>query len=95
MGIFSRPWNVPFAEITAPAFLWQGMADRNVSVTASLSLAGLVPNCRTRRIENAGHYWIFDNMTEVLQTLARAARENTPAAGVPPRQLTAETSTLP
>ena len=90
MGIFSRPWNVPFQEIAAPAFLWQGMADRNVSVAASLCLAELVPNCRTRRIDNAGHYWIFDNIAEVLQTLAGAARESTvQAAGVSSGPLTA------
>lgn len=81
MGIFSRPWNVPFQAIKAPAFLWQGMADRNVSVAASLRLADLVPNCRTRRIENAGHYWIFDNIAEVLQTLAQASAESAVAAG--------------
>jgi pimeloyl-ACP methyl ester carboxylesterase len=89
MGIFSRPWNVPFQAITAPTFLWQGMADRNVSVAASLSLAELVPNCRTRRIENAGHYWIFDNIAEVLQTLAGAAGGRTVAAGASSGQLTA------
>ena len=80
MGIFSRPWNIPFEAITAPAFLWQGMADRNVSVAASLCLAELVPHCRTRRIENAGHYWIFDNIAEVLQTLAAAAQQTSVAA---------------
>lgn len=76
MGIFSRPWNIPFEEIQAPAFLWQGMTDRNVPVAASLRLGELVPNCRTRRIANAGHYWIFDNIEDVLQTLAAAARES-------------------
>jgi len=80
MGIFSRPWNVPFQAIKAPAFLWQGMADRNVSIAASLCLAELVPNCRTRRIENAGHYWIFDNIAEVLRTLAGASAESAVAA---------------
>jgi pimeloyl-ACP methyl ester carboxylesterase len=80
MGIFSRPWNIPFEEIEAPAFLWQGMADRNVSIAASLRLGQLVPNCQTRRIENAGHYWIFDNIEEVLRTLAAAARESAVAA---------------
>jgi pimeloyl-ACP methyl ester carboxylesterase len=83
MGIFSRPWNIPFEEIQAPAFLWQGMADRNVSVAASLRLGELVPDCRTRRIAGAGHYWIFDNIEDVLQTLAGAARENTLAASPP------------
>ena len=84
MSIFSRPWNVPFQEITAPAFLWQGMADRNVSVAASLSLAELVPNCRTRRIENAGHYWIFDNIAEVLRTLRTPRGKVRPDPASPP-----------
>jgi pimeloyl-ACP methyl ester carboxylesterase len=83
MVIFSRPWDVPFQAIEAPAFLWQGMADRNVSIAASLSLAELVPNCQTRRIENAGHYWIFDNIAEVLETLVKAARGSSVAAGQP------------
>ena len=83
MGLFSRPWDVPFQAIRAPAFHWQGMADRNVSIAASLGLAERVPNCRTRRIENAGHYWIFDNIAEVLRTLAEAARQSTAAASLP------------
>ena len=83
MGLFSRPWNVPFQAIKAPAFHWQGMADRNVSIAASLCLAELVPNCRTRRIENAGHYWIFDNIAEVLQTLAEAGGKARPPQARP------------
>ena len=81
MGIFSRPWNVPLAAIKAPAFLWQGMADRNVSIGASIRLGELVPNCQILRIDNAGHYWIFDNIAEVLKTLADAARKGSFAVG--------------
>ena len=84
MGIFSRPWDVPLRAITAPAFLWQGMADRNVSIPAALHLAELIPNCRIRRIDNAGHYWIFDHIAEVLQTLADAAK---PSWAIGPRPL--------
>jgi pimeloyl-ACP methyl ester carboxylesterase len=74
MRIFSRPWNIPFDAIKAPAFLWQGLSDRNVSVAAALRLAELVPDCRTTWIEKAGHYWIFDNIRQVLQIIANAAR---------------------
>lgn len=74
MRIFSRPWNIPFQAIRAPAFLWQGLSDRNVSVAAALRLGELVPNCRTTRIEKAGHYWIFDNIRCVLDTIATAAK---------------------
>jgi pimeloyl-ACP methyl ester carboxylesterase len=82
MKIFSRPWNIPFAEIKAPAFLWQGLSDRNVSVAAALRLGELIPDCRTTTVPKAGHYWIFDNIRHVLETVAEAARSGAP--GVSP-----------
>jgi pimeloyl-ACP methyl ester carboxylesterase len=74
MRIFSRPWNVPFAEVTAPTFLWQGLGDRNVPVAAALQLGKLIPKCNSFPIERAGHYWVFDNIGKVLETLAEASR---------------------
>ncbi len=73
LAIFSRPWNIPFGAIRAPAFLWQGLADRNVPVAASLHLGELIPHCQIRLVDRAGHYWIFDNIHEVLKTIADAA----------------------
>jgi fermentation-respiration switch protein FrsA (DUF1100 family) len=46
--------------------LWQGTADNNVPVAASLRLAEIIPGCELFRIEGAGHYWIFDHVEEVL-----------------------------
>ncbi len=80
LGIFSRPWRIPLQDIRAPAFLWQGLSDRNVPVAAALRLAELIPDCRTRTIEKAGHYWIFDNIRLVLETIARAAKTGQAAA---------------
>jgi pimeloyl-ACP methyl ester carboxylesterase len=74
MRIFSRPWNVPFANIQAPALLWQGLGDRNVPVSAALRLGQLIPRCRISRIEGGGHYWIFDNIGNVLKDIADAAK---------------------
>ncbi len=74
LSIFSRPWNIPFDAIRVPAFLWQGLADRNVPVAASLRLGELVPRCRVQLIEKAGHYWIFDNIPRVLKTIVEAAK---------------------
>lgn len=74
LRIFSRPWHLPLQDIAAPAFLWQGLADRNVSVAAALRLGELIPNCRVETFEKAGHYWIFDNIRLVLSTIAEAAK---------------------
>lgn len=69
MNIFGSPWNIPFGEIKAPSFLWQGTSDRNVPLAAALHLADLIPNCHVSIIDNAGHYWVFDHFHEVLETL--------------------------
>ena len=66
MKIFAKPWNIPFEAIKAPVLLWQGAADNNVPVAASLRLARIIPGCELFRIEGAGHYWIFDHVEEVL-----------------------------
>ncbi|ADP70914.1 alpha/beta hydrolase fold protein [Rhodomicrobium vannielii ATCC 17100] len=67
--IFSERWDIPFEAIEAPFLLWQGLADRNVPVSAALHLGELVPQCRPVRVVGAGHYWIFDHMEEVLGAL--------------------------
>ncbi len=69
MRIFCRPWNIPFDAVKAPALLWQGTNDRNVPVPASLRLARLIPGCELRRVEGAGHYWIFEHIEEVLKAI--------------------------
>jgi pimeloyl-ACP methyl ester carboxylesterase len=74
MRVFSKPWDVPLADITAPCFLWQGLADRNVPVSAALRLGDIVPHCQVFKITGAGHYWAFDNIRLVLATLVDAAK---------------------
>ena len=74
MRLFSQAWNLPFQRIKAPAFLWQGTADRNVPAAAAFRLGELIPSCRVTRVEKGGHYWIFDNIDTVLGTIAGAVR---------------------
>jgi pimeloyl-ACP methyl ester carboxylesterase len=73
LAIFSRPWNVPYEEITAPAILWQGLSDRNISVPAAIRLGELIPHCQVELVPDAGHYWIFDNMKKVLCKITSTA----------------------
>ena len=79
MRLFSRPWELPLDAIRPPVFLWQGLSDRNVPVSAALRLGELIGTCRVTRIPNAGHYWIFDNIPTVLETLRDA--QAAPATG--------------
>jgi len=76
--LFSERWNIPFEAIKAPFLLWQGLADRNVPISAALHLAELVPQCKPIRVVGAGHYWIFDHMEDVLGAL----KDKTTAATV-------------
>ena len=80
LRIYGAPWNIDIARITAPAMLWQGTADRIVPVAAALHLARLIPGCRLMRLEGAGHFWVFDHMTEVFAGL-RAMTEISSSAG--------------
>lgn len=72
---FSRPWGLPYEQITAPTILWQGTADRNVPVSAALRLGEVIPACEVRRIDGAGHYWILQNYGHVLESVAQRARQ--------------------
>lgn len=69
MQVYSRPWDVDFARICAPAMLWQGMADRIVPVGPALHLAKSIPTCELIAIEGAGHFWVFEHVTEVCNSL--------------------------
>ncbi|MDX2264009.1 MAG: alpha/beta fold hydrolase [Hyphomicrobiales bacterium] len=80
MRVFSQAWRLPLSDIRAPCFLWQGMRDRNVPPEAALRLGELIPQCRVVRLENAGHYWIFDNFGHVLNTLKDAVAATPKAA---------------
>jgi len=76
MHIFCKPWNIPFEEVAAPVLLWQGTNDRNVPVAASLRLACLMPGCELHRVEGAGHYWIFEQIEEVLTAIMQKINLN-------------------
>ena len=71
MRIFCKPWDIPFDAVKAPVLLWQGTNDRNVPVLASLRLARLIPGCELCWVEGAGHYWIFEQIEEVLHAIVQ------------------------
>jgi len=66
-------WPIPLSEIAPVVHLWQGELDVSVSPTSSRYLARTIPDCRATFIPDAGHFWIFEHMGDVLATLVPAA----------------------
>ncbi|MDX2288074.1 MAG: alpha/beta hydrolase [Hyphomicrobiaceae bacterium] len=83
LELFARPWGVGFDEVTAPALVCQGTADRIVPAALSVWLADRIPGCTLRRLENAGHFWVYDNARDVLGTLIGLAMPTDPAGPLP------------
>ncbi len=65
-------WPIPLEEITMKVYLWQAEEDRGVGGMGRY-MAGKMPNCEAIYIPNAGHFWIFEHMGEMLDTLVPPA----------------------
>jgi pimeloyl-ACP methyl ester carboxylesterase len=74
LSIFSRPWQVDLAAISAPARLWIGARDSNVPLAAVRALAERVAGCIVTDLPDAGHLWVSAHHGDVLAWVASAAR---------------------
>jgi pimeloyl-ACP methyl ester carboxylesterase len=54
-GLYARPWGFRLQDITAEVHLWHGEQDDNVPVSVGRYVAGAIPKCRAKFIENEGH----------------------------------------
>lgn len=75
LDIFSRPWGVDLARVTAPARLWIGTEDTNVPLAGAHALARAIGTCNVVTLPGEGHLWIAVHYEEVLAWAARVARE--------------------
>lgn len=66
LEIYGEPWHVDYRAITAPSLLWQGLADTVVPIEVALRLGALIPQCKVARVARAGHFWVYDAVSEVL-----------------------------
>lgn len=78
MTLFGLAWDVAPERITAPSRLWIGSEDRHVPVSAARLLADRIPDCERTDLQGAGHYWVMQNMPEVLGWLAETSRSDGP-----------------
>jgi pimeloyl-ACP methyl ester carboxylesterase len=70
LAIFSRPWHVDLAAITAPSRLWIGTRDSNVPIAAARILAQRIPRCILTELPNEGHLWVSVHHADVLAWVA-------------------------
>ncbi len=70
LNLFGRAWDFAPERISSPSRLWIGSEDRHVPVSAARLLATRIPGCICSDLEGAGHYWVMQNMPEVLSWLA-------------------------
>jgi pimeloyl-ACP methyl ester carboxylesterase len=67
--LYARRWDFRLEDIAAEVHLWHGHEDKTVPVSMGRYQAKAIPNCRATFMQNAGHFWIFDNFEEVLSRL--------------------------
>ena len=62
-------WPIPLNEIKTKTHLWQGEDDISVPVAMGKYLADHIPNCEAEFMKGAGHFWLFEHVSEMLEKL--------------------------
>ena len=62
-------WPIPLEEIRSKIYLWHGEEDISVPPAMGHYIAEKLPNCEATFIPDAGHFWIFEHMGDMLGTL--------------------------
>ena len=72
-SIYAEPWGFALEDIRVPVRLWHGKDDRNFSWELAEEMAGRLPNCTPRFIENEAHYSLaIRRRREILADLLAA-----------------------
>src|SRR6266403_2238346 len=68
--IYAQPWGFAIEDVRVPVRLWHGKEDRAFSVHLVQQIANRLPNCKTRFVNDAGHYSLpIRHMREILEDL--------------------------
>jgi pimeloyl-ACP methyl ester carboxylesterase len=62
-------WPIPLNEIEAKVYLWHGDEDISVPPSMGHHMAEKIPNCEATLVKGAGHLWIFEHLSEMLEKL--------------------------
>ena len=64
-------WPIPLSEIKTKVYLWQGEEDISVPPSMGQYLADKIHNCEAEFIKDAGHFWIFEHLSEMLKKVLK------------------------
>jgi pimeloyl-ACP methyl ester carboxylesterase len=71
--IYAQPWGFRLEDVRVPVRLWHGRKDRAFSFRLAEQIAGRLPNCELRVIDDAGHYSLpIRHADEILADLMAA-----------------------
>lgn len=69
MSLAALPWGFDPAAIHVKVSLWHGSDDINTPLAMGQHLATTIPDCRAYILPDAGHFMMFANSQEILQSL--------------------------
>lgn len=64
-------WPIPLNEIKVKVHIWQGEEDASVPPSMGEYMAEKIPNCEATFVKDAGHFWIFEHLPEMLEKLVK------------------------
>ena len=68
--IYAQPWGFAVEDVRVPVRLWHGIEDRAFAVRLAKEIANRFPNCKSRFIQNEGHYSLpIRHMHKILEDL--------------------------
>lgn len=67
--LLSNSWGFRPEEISAPVYLWHGLEDASVSLSAARYVARALPNCQATFLPGEGHWLLLDRWGEILAAL--------------------------
>ena len=68
--IYAQPWGFALEDVRVPVRLWHGIEDRAFAVRLAKAIANRFPNCKSRFIQNEGHYSLpIRHMHKILEDL--------------------------
>jgi pimeloyl-ACP methyl ester carboxylesterase len=68
--IYAQPWGFALEDVRVPVRLWHGIEDRAFAVRLAKEIANRFPNCKSRFIQNEGHYSLpIRHMHKILEDL--------------------------